>query len=131
MDDDPGIVAVPLAVGLTRPSLKFGVPYEALVLNLMVSVLALVLSQNLVWLAICLPIHAVCYLVCLKDPRTFELLLLWIITTLRTLVITRHYWSASSYSPLSLPPRPVTRFQVWQIRARQRLLSLLEKRHDN
>lgn len=120
MEDDPGIVKVPLAVGLTRPPLKLGVPYEALTINLMASGIALIVGQRLQWFGICLPIHAVCFLVCKKDPRSFELLALWCLTTLPTLVRTRWYWRAASYSPLTLAA-PLGRFALWQLRMEQRL----------
>jgi type IV secretion system protein VirB3 len=104
MDDD-GIKVDPLAVGLTRPAMRWGVPYPALMLNLMASVEALVWTRNLLWVLICIPIHGICYLVCLKDPRSFELLALWLRTKGNGLVATRGYWSASSYSPLALHRR--------------------------
>lgn len=104
MDDD-GIKVDPLAVGLTRPAMRWGVPYPALMLNLIASVEALVWTRNLLWVLICIPIHGICYLVCLKDPRSFELRVLWLRTKANTLVATRGYWSASSYSPLALSRR--------------------------
>jgi type IV secretion system protein VirB3 len=130
MQDDPGIVQVPLAVALTRPSSKWGVPYEALVVNLVVSVLAMIGTHNLSWLSICVPIHAVCYLVCLKDPRSFELVWLWVCTTLRTLLRTRYYWSGSSYSPLLLRPPP-SALDLRHQRVRRRVRQLLENYHAN
>lgn len=105
MDDEAGIIVDPLAVALTRPSTKWGVTYPALVVNLVVSVEALVMTRSLLWALICVPIHAICYLVCLSDPRAFELLLLWMRTTLNNLIQTRNYWLASSYSPLILTRR--------------------------
>lgn len=116
MDDD-GIKIDPLAVGLTRPAMKWGVPYPALMLNLIVSVEALVWTKSLLWMLVCIPIHGICYLVCLKDPRSFELLLLWLRTKANCLVATRGYWSASSYSPLAMR-RPVNLIQRWRLRRR-------------
>ena len=104
MDDD-GIKVDPLAVGLTRPAMRWGVPYPALMLNLIASVEALVWTKNLLWVLICIPIHGICYLVCLKDPRSFELLVLWLRTKANSLVAARGYWRASSYSPLALRRR--------------------------
>lgn len=104
MDDD-GIKVDPLAVGLTRPAMRWGVPYPALMLNLIVSVEALVWTRNILWALVCIPIHGVFYLVCLKDPRSFELLGLWLRTKANALVATRGHWSASSYSPLAMRRR--------------------------
>lgn len=101
MDDEGGIEVDTLAVGLTRPSTVLGVPYGAAILNLLISVEALALTENLLWLLMCIPVHGICYLITLKDPRTFELLALWARTTLGTQITSRWYWSASSYSPLT------------------------------
>lgn len=106
MDDQGGIEVDNLAVGLTRPSTVLGVPYGAAVLNVLVSVEALALSENLLWLLMCVPVHGICYLITLKDPRTFELLALWARTKFGTEITSRWYWTASSYSPLSFRGRP-------------------------
>jgi len=116
MDDD-GIKVDLLAVGLTRPAMRWGVPYPALMLNLMASVEALVWTKSLLWVLICIPIHGICYLVCLKDPRSFELLVLCLRTKANGLVATRGYWSASSYSPLVLRRR-ITFVQRWRLQRR-------------
>jgi type IV secretion system protein VirB3 len=112
MDAGEGIDVDALAVGLTRPSTVLGVPYGAAVLNLLISVEALSLTENLLWLLMCVPVHGVFYLITLKDPRNFELLTLWARTTLGTLITSRWYWSASSYSPLTFRARP-GQFKRW------------------
>jgi type IV secretion system protein VirB3 len=118
--DDDGIKVDHLAVGLTRPAMKWGVPYPALMINLIVSVEALVWTRSLLWMLICIPIHGICYLVCLKDPRAFELFVQWLRTKANCLVATRGYWSASSYSPLALRRR-ITLLQRWHLRRRMKL----------
>lgn len=118
MDREEGIDVDPLAVALTRPSTVLGVPYEACVINLLVSVEALSLTENLLWLLMCVPVHGICYLITLNDPRSFELLMLWARTRLGTLIGTRWYWSSSSYSPLTLRER-FGPFKRW--RAHRRL----------
>lgn len=117
MDGEDGIKVDGLAVGLTRPSTILGVPYGAVVINVLVSVEALSLTSNLLWLLLCIPVHGICYLITLKDPRTFELLALWARTTLGTLISSRWYWSASSYSPLSFRERPGF-FKRWRTKRR-------------
>jgi type IV secretion system protein VirB3 len=124
MDDDDGIEVDTLAVGLTRPSTVLGVPYGAVILNLLVAVEALSLTNNLLWLLMCIPVHGICYLITLKDPRTFELLALWARTTLGTLITSRWYWSASSYSPMSFRERPGF-FKRWRIKRRLKREKLL------
>jgi type IV secretion system protein VirB3 len=105
MDREEGIDVDPLAVALTRPSTILGVPYEACVINILVSVEALSLTENLLWLLMCVPVHGICYLITLNDPRSFALLFLWARTTLGTLIGTRRYWHGSSYSPLTFRER--------------------------
>ena len=106
MDVEDGVNVDTLAVGLTRPSTILGVPYGAVMFNLLVSVEALSVTENLVWLLMCIPVHGIFYLVTLKDPRTFELIGLWARTTFGTLISSRWYWSAASYSPLTFRDRP-------------------------
>lgn len=117
MGNEDGIDVDPLAVALTRPSTVLGVPYGAAVLNMLVSVEAMSLTENLMWMLLCIPAHGICYLITLKDPRSFELLALWAKTTLRTLIASRGYWSASSYSPLTCRKHPGF-FKRWQIKRR-------------
>jgi type IV secretion system protein VirB3 len=115
MDREDGINVDPLAVALTRPSTILGVPYEACVINLLVSVEALSLTENLLWFAMFIPVHGICYLITLNDPRAFELLVLWARTRLGTLIGTRGYWSASSYSPLTFRER-FSIYKRWRTR---------------
>jgi type IV secretion system protein VirB3 len=117
MDTQDGIDVDSLAVGLTRPTTILGVPYGAVMLNILVSVETLAMTNNLLWLMISLPVHAICYLITLNDPRTFELLALYIKTSFATLLVTRWYWSASSYSPLTFRTRTGL-LKRWRIRRR-------------
>lgn len=119
MDAEDGVNVDTLAVGLTRPSTVLGVPYGAVMLNVLVSVEALALTENMLWMLMCIPVHGICYLVTLKDPRTFELLSLWARTTLGTLIASRWYWSAASYSPLTFRTR-FGFFKRWRIKRRMR-----------
>jgi len=114
MDREHGINVDPLAVGLTRPSTILGVPYEACLLNVLVSIEALSLTENLLWLLMSIPVHGICYLITLNDPRSFELLMLCARTRLGTLIASRGYWSASAYSPLTFRERfgPFKRFRI-------------------
>lgn len=106
-----------LAVAITRPSTKLGVPFLIAVGNFVASLLTVIFTQNVLWLGLCVPLHGICYLITQKDPRAFELLRLWLRTKLATLVATRWYWSVSSYSPLTFRERP-GRFQRWRIARR-------------
>lgn len=70
-----GIVRTdPLFLGLTRPSLLFGVSYTFAALNGMISLLAFIVSNNFFYLLVLLPgLHAVGWFICLKEPRAIEL----------------------------------------------------------
>jgi type IV secretion system protein VirB3 len=97
-----GIRAEPLFVGATRPPMRWGVTYAALLFNLVFTMEAFLLTKNLLALLLSIPIHGVCALLCARDPRFFDLLLLWGRTRLPALLANLRVWQASSYSPLTL-----------------------------
>jgi type IV secretion system protein VirB3 len=100
-----GLIADTLFVGATRPAMRWGVTYSALLFNLVFTMEVFLVSKNLLTLLVCLPIHGVCLLLCARDPRYFDLVLLWGRTRLAAAFGNLRYWKASSYSPLaaSLP----------------------------
>lgn len=97
-----GLLASPLFVAVTRPPMRWGVTFSALLVNLVFTMEAFLLSKNLLTLLIALPIHGVCALLCLRDPRFFDLLLLWGKTRLPAYATNYRIWKASSCSPLDL-----------------------------
>jgi type IV secretion system protein VirB3 len=97
-----GLTADPLFVGATRPPMRWGVTYSALLFNLVFTMEAFLVTRNLLTLLLCVPIHGVCALLCARDPRFFDLALLWGRTRLPAHLGTLRMWQASSYSPLSL-----------------------------
>ncbi len=97
-----GLRAEPLFVGATRPPMRWGVTYAALLFNLVFTMEAFLLTKNLLTLLLSVPIHAVCALLCARDPRFFDLVLLWGRTRIPALLGNLWVWRASSYSPLSL-----------------------------
>src|SRR6202050_128090 len=97
-----GLTADALFVGATRPSMRWGVTYSALLFNMVFSLEAFLLSKNLLTLLLCAPIHGVCMLLCARDARFFDLVLLWARTRLPALFANRWHWEASSYCPLVL-----------------------------
>jgi type IV secretion system protein VirB3 len=99
--DEP-LYADPLFVGATRPPMRWGVAYSALLFNLVLVMQVFLLTKNLLALLLCLPIHGVFALLCARDPRIFDLLLLWGRTGLASSFANRRIWNASSYSPLRL-----------------------------
>jgi type IV secretion system protein VirB3 len=108
---NPGLTADPLFVGATRPPMRWGVTYTALLFNLVFTMELFLLTKNLLTLLSCLPLHAICALLCSRDARFFDLLLLWGRTRLPGFFGNLRFWQASSYSPLAidLPSRHGTR----------------------
>jgi len=101
-DLNPGLIADPLFVGATRPPMRWGVTYSALLFNMVFTLEAFLLTQNLLALLLCAPIHGVCMLLCARDARFFDLVLLWARTRLPALFANLRVWKASSYSPLAI-----------------------------
>src|ERR1700726_730784 len=97
-----GLQADMLFVGATRPPMRWGVTYSALLVNGIFTMEVFLLSKNLLTLAVALPIHGVCALLCARDARFFDLALLWSRTRLPSLAGNYRFWRASSYSPLEL-----------------------------
>jgi len=89
-----------LFVGVTRPAMRWGVTYAALLLNLVFCMELFLLTRNLLTLLVCLPIHGVCALLCTRDTRFFDLLGLWLRTRTPALFANQSHWRASSFSPL-------------------------------
>jgi type IV secretion system protein VirB3 len=103
MNRNQGLVADPLFVGMTRPSMVWGVTYSAMMFNIIITSESFIMTKNLAWLLAFVPIHGVLYLVCLYEPRYFDLLQLWGRTRLPAMVSgTLRFWRANSYSPLSI-----------------------------
>ena len=99
---NPGLIADPLFVGATRPPMRWGVTYSALLFNMVFTLEAFLLTKNLLVLLLCAPIHGVCALLCARDARFFDLVLLWARTRLSAVFANRWVWKASSYCPLTL-----------------------------
>jgi type IV secretion system protein VirB3 len=97
-----GLTADPLFVAATRPPMKWGVTYSALLFNLVFTMEVFLVSRNLLTLLIAAPIHGVAMLLCTRDARFFDLLLVWGRTRMPALLGNQRYWKASSYSPLIL-----------------------------
>lgn len=91
-----------LFVGATRPPMRWGVTYSALLFNLVFTLEGFLVTRNLLALLVALPIHGACVLLCGRDARYFDLLLLWGRTRLPALLANGRWWGASSYSPLRL-----------------------------
>ena len=82
--------------------MRWGVTYTALVFNLMITLEAFLATRNLLTLLLYGPIHGVCALLCARDARFFDLLLMWGRTRLPAVLGNLRFWRASSSSPLLL-----------------------------
>ena len=97
-----GLASDPLFVAVTRPPMRWGVTFTALLFNLIFTMETFLLTKNLLTLLIAIPIHGVCALLCLRDARFFDLLMLWGRTRLPAFLGSYRYWRASSSSALAL-----------------------------
>jgi len=101
-DTMPRLTADPLFLGATRPPMRWGVTYTALLFNAVMTMEIFLVSRNLLTLLVIVPLHGGCALLCARDARFFDLLLLWMRTRLPALCGNHRLWKASSYCPLIL-----------------------------
>jgi len=101
----------PLFVGATRPPMRWGVTYAALLFNLVFTMEVFLLAKNLLALLCCVPLHGVFALLCARDARFFDLVLLWGRTRLPAAFGNLWVWRASSYSPLVIDIPSLYRFR--------------------
>ena len=97
-----GLTADALFVAVTRPPMRWGVTFSALLFNLVFTMEMFLVTRNLLTLLLAIPIHGICALLCLRDARIFDLILLWGRTRLPAYAGTYRYWRASSYGALTL-----------------------------
>jgi type IV secretion system protein VirB3 len=103
MDElNAGLATDPLFVGATRPPMRWGVTYSALLFNMVFVMEAFLLTKNLLVLLLAAPIHGICALLCARDARFFDLVLLCARTRLPAAFANLRQWKASSYSPLEI-----------------------------
>src|SRR6266853_1758108 len=100
-----GLIADPLFVGATRPPMRWGVTYSALLVNGVVTMEIFLLTKNLLTLGLAFPVHGLCALLCARDARFFDLALLWGRTRIPALLANARFWRSSSYSPLWISVR--------------------------
>ncbi|MGH8254610.1 MAG: type IV secretion system protein VirB3 [Steroidobacteraceae bacterium] len=103
MDErNAGVSVDPLFVAVTRPPMRWGVTFSALLFNLVFTMEVFLFTKNLLTLLIAVPIHGVCALLCVRDARFFDLMLLWARTRVPAYLANARLWRASSASPLQL-----------------------------
>jgi type IV secretion system protein VirB3 len=117
-DRNPGLLADPLFVGLTRPPMRFGVTFSALLVNALLTMELFVLTKQLLTLLVALPVHGVCMLACARDARFFDLAMLWMRARVGSLFSTFRFFRAASLGPLRpmLALTPTRRLQHLEVR---------------
>lgn len=88
----------PLVVAATRPAMKWGVTLDGIIIGVGLVAVLMIGTGNPFTLLLYLPLHGAMYLVCLRDPRTFRLLLLWFGTKAKSLGW--RYWGAATAAPM-------------------------------
>jgi len=99
---NPGLTLDTLFVAITRPPMRWGVTYSALLFNAVFVMEVFLLTKNLLTLLLAAPIHGVCALLCARDARFFDLVLVWGRTRMPAYFANFRLWQASSKSPLLL-----------------------------
>jgi type IV secretion system protein VirB3 len=96
MADGNRLQSDPLFQGLTRPTMILGVSYMFFVINAVLSLICFINFQDFLILFIFAPsVHLIGYVICLKEPRAIEMLMLK--TTKGMRCINRGYHKANSY----------------------------------
>lgn len=102
MSRNDGLPSDTLFVACTRPATILGVPLSAVLVEGVATLEVFIFTKNLLQLLWIIPIHGICYLICLREPRIFELIALWLMTKGRAFLGNWRFWRSNSYSPLSL-----------------------------
>lgn len=67
------IARFPVHRALTRPQMFAGVTYSYFIINAAVTTEAFLMTKSFLALPVALIVHAVGYIVCLREPRIFDL----------------------------------------------------------
>ncbi len=97
------LIEDPLFLACTRPAMVFGVPMEAMGVNVIVSGLVFLIGGSLLYLLVAPALHLVFRGVCRVDHNAFRLLLVFVDTKGRAR--NARLWGGSSPSPLPLVRR--------------------------
>jgi type IV secretion system protein VirB3 len=97
-----GLTVDTLFVACTRPATLLGVPLSAVIVEIVFTLEAFIFTKNLLHLLWIFPAHGICYLICMREPRIFELIALWLQTKFLCWLGNIRFWKTSSYSPLPL-----------------------------
>ncbi|WQO31206.1 type IV secretion system protein VirB3 (plasmid) [Microvirga lotononidis] len=87
----------PLVGGLTRPPMMLGIPYVLFVLEFCLVVLIFINSKNLLMFLLVIPVHAIAYILTVRDARFMDIVLVRFGRCPFTR--NRRFWGGDSYSP--------------------------------
>ena len=92
-----GLERDPLFVALTRPQMFAGVTYSYFIANAVIATELFLIFKSIWALAVALIVHLVGVIMCLREPRAFDL---WLTRVSRTPRV-RNYgiWRCNSYRP--------------------------------
>ena len=92
-----GIERDTLFVALTRPQMFAGVTYSYFIANAVISTELFLIFKSIWALAVALIVHLVGVIMCLREPRAFDL---WLTRVSRTPRVKNHkIWRCNSYRP--------------------------------
>src|SRR5262249_16899366 len=97
--------------GATRPPMRWGVTYPALLLNIVVTMEVFLLTRNLLMLLLSVPVHGLSVLLCARDPRFFDLMMMWGRTRMPAFLGNFCVLKAGGYSPVALDLTPRQRLR--------------------
>ena len=97
MADSGSVSTDPLFVGLTRPTMIFGVSFKFFFLNFFLGILSYINSPGLKVVFIAAALHLVGYIICFKEPLFLELYLKK--GEKCTRCRNKSYYGANSYDP--------------------------------
>lgn len=99
------LVEHPLFLACTRPAMVFGVPMEAVGVNVIASSLIFLVGGSLAYLLVAPALHGVFRAICLHDHNAFRILFVWADTKARAR--NGRIWGGSSCTPLAFPIRGI------------------------
>ena len=105
----------PLFVAVTRPAMKWGVTLDGIIIAAGLVAILMIATKNPLTLLLYLPLHAVMYGLCLRDPRSFRLLKLWFNTKAKSLGW-RHFGCATA-CPVINTRSPQYQIGSWRMAA--------------
>lgn len=86
-----------LFVALTRPQMFAGVTYSLFIANVVIATELFLIFKSLWVIAIALMLHGLAMLLCLKEPRIFDL---WLAKVSKCPRVKNHQvWGCNSYRP--------------------------------